>query len=78
MPFAGNMMRQKPIVTTHNWETAARKYPCRCSAFASYGTINADTVLATGIDCLQSFGMTFKKAEYITDSALLYAAAECV
>lgn len=42
------------------------------------GTVNADTVLDTGIDCLQSFGMTFKKAEYITDSALLYAAAECV
>lgn len=25
MPFAGNMMRQKPIVTTHNWETAANR-----------------------------------------------------
>ena len=31
------------------------------------GTVNADTILSAGIDCLQSFGMTFKKAEYITD-----------
>ena len=29
----------------------------------------ADTILSTGIDRLQSFGMTFKKAEYITDFA---------
>ncbi len=30
------------------------------------GVINADVVLAAGIDRLQSFGMTFKKAGYIT------------
>lgn len=34
------------------------------------GEVNADTVLAAGIDYLQSFGMTFKKAEYITDFAV--------
>lgn len=33
------------------------------------GTVNADTIFTAGIDCLQSFGMTFKKAEYITDFA---------
>ena len=33
------------------------------------GTVNADTILSAGIDRLQSFGMTFKKAEYITDFA---------
>ncbi len=32
--------------------------------------INADTILAVGTDKLQSFGMTFKKAEYITDFAV--------
>lgn len=32
-------------------------------------TVNADTILNAGIDKLQSFGMTFKKAEYITDFA---------
>ncbi len=31
--------------------------------------VNADTILTAGIPCLQSFGMTFKKAEYITDFA---------
>lgn len=35
----------------------------------SLGTVNADSILAAGIDRLQSFGMTFKKAEYITDFA---------
>lgn len=34
------------------------------------GIINADTILAAGTDKLQSFGMTFKKAEYITDFAV--------
>lgn len=34
------------------------------------GIINADTILAAGVDKLQSFGMTFKKAEYITDFAV--------
>lgn len=34
------------------------------------GVVNADTVLAAGINHLQSFGMTFKKAEYITDFAV--------
>lgn len=34
------------------------------------GTINADTILVAGTDKLQSFGMTFKKAEYITDFAV--------
>ena len=31
--------------------------------------VNADTILAAGINQLQSFGITFKKAEYITDFA---------
>lgn len=34
------------------------------------GIINADTILVAGTDKLQSFGMTFKKAEYITDFAV--------
>lgn len=34
------------------------------------GVVNADTVLAAGINHLQSFGMTFKKAEYITGFAV--------
>lgn len=34
------------------------------------GVINADTILTAGVDKLQSFGMTFKKAEYITDFAV--------
>lgn len=33
------------------------------------GIINADTILAAGTGGLQSFGITFKKAEYITDFA---------
>nr|WP_308629146.1 DNA-3-methyladenine glycosylase 2 family protein [uncultured Eisenbergiella sp.] len=33
------------------------------------GTVNADTILAAGTHRLQAFGMTFKKAEYITDFA---------
>lgn len=33
----------------------------------SLGSVNSKTVLSAGIDKLQSFGMTFKKAEYITD-----------
>lgn len=35
-----------------------------------FGVVNADTILAAGIDRLQSFGMTFKKTEYITDFAV--------
>lgn len=35
-----------------------------------FGVVNADTILAAGIDHLQSFGMTFKKAAYITDFAV--------
>lgn len=33
------------------------------------GEINSKTILAAGIEKLQSAGMTFKKAEYITDFA---------
>lgn len=32
--------------------------------------VNAHTIAAAGIDKLQSFGMTFKKAEYITDFSI--------
>lgn len=31
------------------------------------GEVNADTILAAGVPKLQSMGMTFRKAEYITD-----------
>lgn len=31
--------------------------------------INAENILSAGADLLQSFGMTFRKAEYITDFA---------
>lgn len=34
-----------------------------------FGTVNADTVLNAGTEYLQSLGMTFKKAGYITDFA---------
>ena len=34
-----------------------------------YGIINADTILSAGVSNLQSLGITFKKAEYITDFA---------
>lgn len=33
------------------------------------GEMNADTILLAGTDKLQSFGITFRKAEYITDFA---------
>ena len=33
------------------------------------GTVNAETILAAGVPMLQSLGMTFRKAEYITDFA---------
>ncbi len=33
------------------------------------GTVNAQTVLGAGVERLQALGMTFKKAEYITDFA---------
>ena len=38
-------------------------------ALDSLGTINAKTVLDAGIPRLQALGMTFRKAEYITDFA---------
>ena len=34
------------------------------------GTVNADTVLAAGPDRLQSFGISYRKAGYITDFAV--------
>lgn len=34
-----------------------------------FGNVNAENILAAGIPQLQSFGMTFRKAEYITDFA---------
>ena len=34
------------------------------------GAVNADTVLATGPDRLQSFGISYRKAGYITDFAV--------
>lgn len=34
------------------------------------GGVNADTVLSAGTDKLQAFGMSFRKAAYITDFAL--------
>lgn len=33
------------------------------------GTVNAETILAAGVPKLQSFGITFRKAEYIADFA---------
>lgn len=33
------------------------------------GAVRAETVLAAGVPTLQAFGMTFRKAEYITDFA---------
>ena len=33
------------------------------------GTVNAETILAAGVPNLQALGMTFRKAEYITDFA---------
>lgn len=33
------------------------------------GVVNSDTILAAGTEHLQSFGITFRKAEYITDFA---------
>lgn len=35
----------------------------------SFGTVDAEKILSAGILQLQSFGMTFRKAEYITDFA---------
>ena len=34
------------------------------------GEVNAETILAAGVPKLQSLGMTFRKAEYITDFAV--------
>ena len=36
---------------------------------SALGEVNAETVLAAGVSELQSLGMTFRKAEYITDFA---------
>lgn len=36
---------------------------------SALGEVNAETVLAAGVPKLQSLGMTFRKAEYITDFA---------
>ncbi len=36
---------------------------------AALGSVNAETILAAGVPKLQSLGMTFRKAEYITDFA---------
>ena len=36
---------------------------------SALGEVNAETVLAAGVSKLQSLGMTFRKAEYITDFA---------
>lgn len=36
---------------------------------SALGDVNAETVLAAGVSKLQSLGMTFRKAEYITDFA---------
>lgn len=36
---------------------------------AELGEVNAETILAAGVPKLQSLGMTFRKAEYITDFA---------
>ena len=36
---------------------------------AQFGEVNAERISATDIDTLQSFGMTFRKAEYIKDFA---------
>ena len=33
------------------------------------GTVNAETILTAGVPKLQGLGMTFRKAEYITDFA---------
>ena len=35
----------------------------------SVGVPNADRIIEAGVEKLQSFGMTFRKAEYITDFA---------
>lgn len=36
----------------------------------SMGVLNADSIIDAGTEKLQSFGMTFRKAEYITDFAV--------
>lgn len=36
----------------------------------SLGVLNADSIIDAGTEKLQSFGMTFRKAEYITDFAV--------
>lgn len=40
---------------------------CRCQD--ALGATNAETILAAGVPTLQGLGMTFRKAEYITDFA---------
>ena len=41
------------------------------------GTVNAGTILAAGVPKLQSLGMTFRKAEDITDVAEMVRAGAC-
>ncbi len=40
------------------------------------GKVNAETILSAGVSDLQALGISFRKAEYITDFALLHAATE--
>ena len=40
---------------------------CRCQD--TLGEVNAEAILTAGVPKLQSLGMTFRKAEYITDFA---------
>ena len=38
-------------------------------AQATLGSVSAETILAAGVPALQALGMTFRKAEYLTDLA---------
>ena len=42
----------------------------------AFGTVNAEAVLAAGTDTLQAFGISYRKAEYITDFAERVASGE--
>ena len=42
----------------------------------AFGTVNAEAVLAAGTDKLQAFGISYRKAEYITDFAERVASGE--
>ena len=43
-----------------------------------FGVVDAAAVLGAGVEKLQSFGMTFRKAEYITDFARKIESGEFV